>query len=90
VSGYYWIASSMLGGVVICIELYQRRWSFILALCVGLLVFHPRWTVSPIYGPDCSFQNVEASQLVLTVICLLLGYQVFRTVRSHKASQRAG
>jgi hypothetical protein len=28
-SGYYWIVSGLLGGVVICIELYQKRWSFI-------------------------------------------------------------
>src|SRR4051794_1605935 len=68
-AGYYWIASSVLGGLVILIELSLRRWlSIISAIIVVLLIFHPTWTVAPAYGPDCSFQNVEASQFVLAVI----------------------
>jgi hypothetical protein len=84
-SGYYWIGSGVLGVVVACVELHQRRWSIILALSIGLLVFHPKWTVAPIHGPDCVFLNVEASQFVLAVICLLLGYQVFRIVRARRS-----
>jgi hypothetical protein len=82
-SGHYWIISGLLGAIVIWIELYQRRWRpIIVVTTLALLVFHPRWTVAPGYGPDCSFQNVEASQCVLAGICLLLGYQIFRTIRS--------
>jgi hypothetical protein len=85
VSGYYWIVSGLVGGIVILLEIYQRRSpSIILVATVALLIFHPRWTVAPGYGPDCTFQNVEASQFVLAGICLLLGYQVFRIVRSRK------
>jgi len=84
ISGYYWIGTGLLGIAVISIEIWQRRWSLILVACLALLIFHPRWTVLPVYGPDCSFTNVEASQYVLVVICLLLGYQIFRFVRSNK------
>jgi hypothetical protein len=52
---------------------------------MGLLAFHPRWTMAPVYGPDCSFQNVEASQFVLATICLVLGYQIFGILRSHRS-----
>ena len=84
-SSYYWLASGLLGGLVIFIELYQRRWSSIIsAIIVILLIFHPKWTVAPIYGPDCTFQNVEASQFVLAAICLLLGYQSLRMIRSRR------
>jgi hypothetical protein len=86
-SDYYWIASGLLGGLVIFIELYQRRWlSIISSITVVILFFHPRWTVAPIYGPDCTFQNVEASQFVLAAICLLLGYQIFRMVRFRRGN----
>lgn len=88
-TGYYWIASGVIGGLVIFIELYQRRWrSMISAFVAILLIFHPRWTVAPAYGPDCTFQNVEASQFVLAAILLLLGYQVFRMTRLRRLMSR--
>jgi hypothetical protein len=85
VSGYYLLVSGVLGGLIICIELLQRRRPLILAVTMGLLAFHPRWTMAPVYGPDCSFQNVEASQFVLATICLVLGYQIFGILRSHRS-----
>jgi hypothetical protein len=83
ISGYYWIASGVLGCAIVCIELYRVRRSLILAITVALLVFHPRWMLAPLYGPDCTFQNVQASQFVLIAI-LLLGYEIFRVARSHR------
>jgi hypothetical protein len=59
-SAYYWIASVALGGMVICIEYFRRRYSLISGIIIVFLIFHPTWTVSPSYGPDCVFVNVEA------------------------------
>lgn len=84
-SGYYLFVSGVLGGLILCIELLQRKRPLILAGTIGLLAFHPRWTMAPLYGPDCSFQNVEASQFVLATICLVLGYQIFGILRSHRS-----
>jgi uncharacterized membrane protein HdeD (DUF308 family) len=87
VSGHYWIISGLLGGLVIFIELNRRRrWSIISAITLALLIFHPRWTVAPFHFPDCTFQNVEASQFVLAIVCLLLGSQVFRMIRSRRSN----
>ena len=84
-SSYYWIVSGLLGGLVVFIELYQRRWSSIISAIIAvLLIFHPRWTVAPAYGPDCTFQNVEASQFVLAAICFLLGCQIVRMIRARR------
>src|SRR5882757_1253581 len=51
VSGYYLLVSGVLGGLIICIELLQRRRPLILAVTTGLLAFHPTWTIAPAYGP---------------------------------------
>lgn len=83
-SSFYWLVSCVIGGAIVCVDYYQGRWPLISAIAVVLLVFHPAWTVAPLHGPDCSFQNVEPSQLVLAVICLLLVYQIFRIVRSRR------
>lgn len=76
-SSYYWIASVVLGTIIAGIVIYYRRWLWSPIVVTILLIFHPTWTVTPSFGPDCSFQNVEASQWVLTLIGLLLAYQLF-------------
>jgi hypothetical protein len=74
-SAVYWMISILVGGVVIGLTVYQRRWSLILIVTVALLAFHPRWTFPTSYEPDCTFVNIEASQLVLAILILILGYQ---------------
>jgi|SRR5215471_3126882 len=82
----YWIASIVIGGVLIGLEFYKGRWPVVLAVTVALLVFHPRWFLPARFGPDCTFVNVEASQAVLVVICLMLAYRVIRIARSYRTS----
>ena len=84
VSGTYWIVSILLGAVIIGLEIYHKRWSLILALTIALLVFHPRWTVPPLYMPDCTFINVQASQVVLAVLVLMLGYRVIGILLAYR------
>ena len=79
-SKYYWMAAAVVGALVIGVEVYNR-WSLLLGITVLLLVFHPGWLLPPTHGPDCQFINVQGSQAVLAVICILLGYQVFRMIR---------
>jgi hypothetical protein len=82
VSGYYWIASMVLGSIIVGIVVYRRRWLWSPLVATALLVFHPTWTVAPLHGPDCSFQNVEASQYILILIGLILAYLIFSIWRS--------
>lgn len=84
-SYYYWLASGVLGLAIVFIEFRRRRRSLVLALTAALLVFHPAWTVSPLYGTDCNFINVQASQAVLAVIALLLVYQLARVMRLRRS-----
>ena len=77
VSGYYWIASMVLGSIIVGVVVYHRRWLWSPLVVAFLLVFHPTWTLAPAHGPDCSFQNVEASRALLVLIGLLLAYQIF-------------
>jgi hypothetical protein len=78
ISRQYWIASALLGGALIALEIYCRQRPRISVVTSLLLIFHPAWTVSPSYTPDCRFINVEASQAVLAVIGALLAYRVLR------------
>jgi len=76
VSGNYWIASILLGGALIGLEFRERRFWLFPTITLALLVFHPRWTLPSLYGPDCGFANVETSQEVLATIALMLGYRM--------------
>jgi hypothetical protein len=80
----YWIASILIGAVLIGLEFYKARWPVLLAITVALLVFHPRWFVPAGYWPDCTFVNVEASKAALVVICLMLAYRVIRIALSYR------
>jgi hypothetical protein len=84
-SGYYWLMSGAIGAMMICIAILQRRLSFLMVLALVLVLFHPGWTVPPIHGPDCEFLNVQASQLVFIMVCLLFVFQIFKIVRSRSA-----
>lgn len=76
-SGQYRIGAIVLGGILIGLELRRQRRTWVIpAITVGLLVFHPSWTLPPLHGPDCVFVNVQTSQAVLAVICLVLGYRM--------------
>jgi len=86
IASYYWIASGILGGLIVGIALVQRRFSWVLVPTAGLVVFHPRWTITPFHGPDCSFLIVEVSQFVLAALCLLLGYEILKIARRHGKS----
>jgi predicted cobalt transporter CbtA len=77
ISNYYWIASVLLGGICIVAAVYRRHWIVSATIVATILVFHPSRTVRPIYGPDCAFANVVASEYVLALIGALLAYHLF-------------
>jgi hypothetical protein len=84
VSARYWIASILLGGVLIGLEFRQRRFWLFPTIALALLVFHPHWTLPSFFRPDCVFVNVETSQVVLAAIALMLGYRMV----GHMLTQR--
>jgi hypothetical protein len=83
-AGFYWVASMVLGCVIIIFESYNRRGPIIVFLTVLLLIFHPRWFMYPNYLPDCSFVMVQASQVVLAILVALLLYGVVRTFIAYR------
>jgi hypothetical protein len=85
-SGFYWRISILIGGLTVWIGLRARQW-FLPTLSTIPLVFHPAWTMPAIHGPDCAFVNVEASQLVLTVISSLLAWQTLQVLLAAKRSR---
>jgi hypothetical protein len=84
VSANYWITSILFGGALIGLEFRQRRFWLFPAITLAFLVFHPRWTLRPLHGPDCVFFNVQTSQFVLATIVLMLGYRMV----GHMLAQR--
>src|SRR5215813_5330928 len=80
----YWIASCLIGVVVICLESCLRRWSLILAVTIALLVFHPHLTVRASPMPSCEFISVQVSQAVLAALVMMLGYRIVRMLVSRR------
>ncbi|MGY3036710.1 hypothetical protein ACVIIV_005880 [Bradyrhizobium sp. USDA 4354] len=88
-ANYYWAASGLLGAALVMVALYRRRWKLNLAVVIALLAFHPARTVRPFHAPDCSFDNVVASQAVLWLLGLMFAYQLFRTWRDKQGGVSA-
>lgn len=80
----YFYVTTAIATATIGICLYRKRWLVVIA-AIALLTFHPWWTVSPSYGPDCEFLNVQVSKLVLAAMCILLGYTVLKMVRARES-----
>jgi hypothetical protein len=89
-SNYYGVTSILIGLAIIWLELRRRWLSPIMLLAAALVVFHPARTVGPNYYPDCSFVNVQASQAVLIILCLLLGYRLLRIYYRRRSERQAG
>jgi hypothetical protein len=79
---YYWAGSGLLGAMGIAAAWYRGSSLITLVIVAAALIFHPAWTVAPVFGPDCTFANVEASQAVLTLIGVLLSYHLFRMFKA--------
>jgi lysylphosphatidylglycerol synthetase-like protein (DUF2156 family) len=84
----YWIASILIGVVVMSLEAYLKRWSLILAATIALLVFHPHLTLLAFPKPSCEFISVQASQAVLAVLVMMLGYLIVRLLMSRRSEGR--
>lgn len=84
ISSYYFWASLALCLIIAGIDILERRWSIPLILSSILLAFHPWWMVAPIYGPDCSFINIEASKLVALAIIGMLIVRAFRFLKRRR------
>ena len=81
----YWLASLLVGGLLLCLDAYQRRVSFpllvaaVLHLLLGWLLHRtPDWSLA---GFDCEPWLLPPVQLVLALTLALLAYRIYRTVR---------
>ena len=87
ISNSYWIGSAVLGAICIAAGYYRGHWIPSLVIVAAVLIFHPRWTMDPLYGPDCAFRNVEASELALALIGVLLSYHLFQIYKARTRSR---
>ena len=81
----FWLASILVGGLILCLDLYERKVSVPLLVTTGLLLLGwllyrtPHWGF---YMPSCEPFLLAPVQLVLGLIAALLAYRVFRAIRS--------
>jgi len=84
----YWIASILVGAMVMALA-HHRRWSITLAVTIAFLIFHPHLTIRAFPMPSCEFISVQASQAVLAVLAMMLGFRVMLVVRRTTARMLA-
>jgi hypothetical protein len=86
------LASLLLGGLILCLDLYEKRLSLALPMAGwlvlpwGLFVYqHPAWDGAFLggYAPDCTVLLVEMSQYVLGLVSALLGWRIFEAAWSN-------
>ena len=87
----FWLASLLLGGLILCLDLYEKRLSFALPLAgwvvfaSGLVIYqHPAWRGGRFgYSSDCTVPIIEVSQYVLALVSALFAYRIFQSLRSN-------
>jgi len=80
-SRYYWLAASAMLVAILATCYWQRRWSFSALIGFLLVIFHPSWTIPPLYLTSCAFINLQASQVVLVAMIVLAAYELYRGLR---------
>lgn len=78
ISRWYWALTAALGVMVMYLARRRSRALPTIAAVSLAIIFHPSWTVTPMWGPDCGHLNVQASELVMAVVVLMLAYHAFR------------
>lgn len=56
------------------------------ALLTGILLIHPRWTVSPSHG-DCGFMMVNIALIFSLVAALAFAFQMRAAVKARRATR---
>jgi hypothetical protein len=81
-----WLASLLVGGLILCLDVYQGRVSVPLLIAAGLhlllgwlLYQTSHWGY---HAPSCEPALLLPVQLVLGLVSALLAYRVFRAIRS--------
>ena len=83
-SRIYWIGSIVLYALILLFH-FKRTKNIILTILSGvLIVFHPSWWASPLFGPDCSNPKIFLSKVVLVMILCLLLYESIQFVKHIK------
>ena len=87
---FYWIGTALLVTAILVLDFLEKRWSVDFALGVAIVAFHPAWTISPWFYPDCTFENVDTSQWAAVLLTSALILRVFRYHRRRKAGVPIG
>jgi hypothetical protein len=87
-SNSYWIGAALLVVAMLLLDALEPKWSLTSIIGLVVVVFHPAWTIPPLYDPGCVFQNVELSQVASVFLTYLLVLRTFRSlsVRGRKLS----
>jgi len=78
---YYLMGSALISIVLLVLEVRSRRNPLVITFAIASIALHPRWTVPAVYGLDCSFLNVEASQALFGFGFALLAIRVISFLR---------
>jgi hypothetical protein len=84
ISRWYWAATAVLGVAVVYVAKLRSRALPTIAIVLLATAFHPSWTVTPMWGPDCEHSNVFASKFVIALLILMLAYQAFRLFKHRR------
>ena len=80
-SRYYWLAAAAMLVAILAACYWRRRWSFSALIGFLLVIFHPSWTIPPLYLASCAFINLQASQVVLVAMSVLAAYELYQGAR---------
>lgn len=81
---YYLAGSIFLAVGLIGTDLVRKRLSAFSIVAILLVAVHPRFTVEPLYGPSCTFINVELSQVAFALIAVMTAWRVSVILRARR------
>ena len=81
-SRYYWFATALIGAFIVYLSRKRHKGKFIPLLIIFGVVFHPSWTVTPMYSFSCTGQSVSFSRLLAGIFVLFLIFEIFKSKRN--------
>jgi hypothetical protein len=87
-ANYYWLISAGISFVVLLVNYKTIKAKALYVLPALIVIFHPAWTIDPMWGPDCVSHRVLFSKLAVGFLSALVLWLFYKIIKPYCDSQQ--